>query len=51
MLSHVNGVTLSILWWQVDMKMSVRIRCSVGEEEEMVEMEKKKESAHTLREN
>ena len=42
---------MPILWWQVDMKMSVRIRCGLGEEEEGVEMEKKEESAHPLRDD
>ena len=45
-IASKKTLTLPILWWQVDMKMSVRIRCSLGEEEEVVEMEKKEESAH-----
>ena len=50
MLSDIKRrVTLPIFGWKVDMKMSVRTRCCVGEEEEMMEMEKK-DSFHFLRE-
>ena len=47
--SKRKRVTLSSLWWQVETKISVRIRRRVGECKEMEE--KEKESVHPLKIN
>ena len=47
--SKKKRVTLSSLWWQVEMKIIVRIRRRVGECKEVEE--KEKESVHPLKIN
>ena len=37
---EAKRVTFFTLWWQVDMEMSVRIRCRVGEGKEMEKKER-----------